>query len=153
MQVFGMEYYDIVDSHLLGMYSSMSKYVGYLDINDFIQESNPFLLILLDASYFESTSDNGSESGNSDIEVPSSNNHSFDIPSNNFELGSFQDIGRKLNKFSNNVKFIELQEHTNPQKQKNLLVKEQLSSHQKYQSPTNPKISSSSWKKRKKSCG
>jgi hypothetical protein len=79
-----MEYYGIVDSHLLGLYSMMAKEVASLDINDFIQERSPYVPLQRGDSQShltvtlssESTSDMGSETGDSDNDSESSGNPS-----------------------------------------------------------------------------
>lgn len=95
----------------------MAKEAGTLKMNDIIQESSVyqpfqykgFAPVHLDALCSKSTSDNGSEEKDFNNEALSSNNPSTDNLGNNYECNIFDKNGPKLDKFGNNVKFMDKQ--------------------------------------------
>jgi hypothetical protein len=93
----------------------MAKEVASLDINDFIQERSPYVPLQRGDSQShltvtlssESTSDMGSETGDSDNDSESSGNPSPQNLGADLEFDSLEDSGPKIDKFGSNVEFME----------------------------------------------
>jgi hypothetical protein len=102
-----MEYYGIVESHLSGLYLLFAKEVRTLDMNDFLQESNPdlpfqyrsFVLAYSDALYSDSSEESGSKKGDPDNEVLSCDNPSPNNFGDNYKFKFFDDSGPKIDEF------------------------------------------------------